>query len=94
MSESAQAGVVLTLRHSLVLFLARAIALPSFTKTQPTGTSSFASASSAWTLSLGFFEYCPPHHDQRLAHPRQIDRGLVFLWDISLRTSDRKFQAE
>ena len=39
----------LTLRHSLVRLRARAIALPSRTKTQPTGTSSLSRASSAWS---------------------------------------------
>lgn len=39
---------MLTLRHSLVLFLARAIACPSLTKTHPTGTSSLLKASSAY----------------------------------------------
>ena len=38
----------LTLRHSFVLFLACAIALPFLTKTHPTGTSAACNASSAW----------------------------------------------
>ena len=43
----------LTFLHSFVLFLALAIAFPSLTNTQPTGTSSAVNASSAWWLEWG-----------------------------------------
>jgi hypothetical protein len=72
----------LTFRHSLVLFRALAMACPSFTKTQPTGTSSFASASSACKTRSVTADPTPPlsvaraHHDQRLSHPGEVDGGM------------------
>jgi hypothetical protein len=86
----ASGEVVRTFRHSLVRFRALAIACPSFTNTQPTGTSSFASASSAYgPRSVTRLPGSPPevaraHHDQRLSHPGEVDGVLLARRDVCL----------
>lgn len=71
-----------TLCHSFVLFLARAIACPSLTNTQPTGTSSASNACSAYFGQRGIrFE---AYHDESFPHPCQIFRILLFWWYIHL----------
>lgn len=72
--------ILLTFRSSLVLFLALAIIDPSLTKTQPTGTSPAANASSAWKGLIsdrcGEGSMCPvrtrAYHCHGFSHPFQV----------------------
>jgi hypothetical protein len=70
----------LTFLSSLVLFLALAIILSFLTKTQPTGTSLTAKASSAYCASENHLrDSSISHHYYGLLHPAVVDgvcRGI------------------